>query len=77
MQNITTVMKIINLFNNNHREGDNEYKQHIDFSCNRPGQDVRYAIDDTKIKKLGWLPKSNFDDELVEIVKHYRENFLW
>ena len=76
-QNIITVKKIINLFNNVQCEEDSNFKDNIDFSCNRPGQDVRYAIDDTKIKQLGWSPKSNFNDELVGIVKHYRENFLW
>jgi dTDP-glucose 4,6-dehydratase len=31
---------------------------------NRVGQDVRYSLDDSKIRALGWTPKKNFDEEL-------------
>ena len=43
----------------------------------RQGQDVRYAIDDSKLKKLGWQPLANFDQELERIVEYYRNNFVW
>ena len=43
----------------------------------RKGQDVRYALDDSKLKKLGWSPSKNFDDEIVSIVKYYKNNFKW
>ena len=43
----------------------------------RQGQDVRYAIDDSKLKKLGWSPEAKFDQELEQIVEHYRNNFVW
>jgi dTDP-glucose 4,6-dehydratase len=43
----------------------------------RPGQDVRYAIDDSKLKALGWEPKANFDNELEKIVHYYKNNFVW
>ena len=43
----------------------------------RQGQDVRYAIDDSKLKKLGWVPEAEFDQELEQIVQHYRNNFVW
>lgn len=43
----------------------------------REGQDVRYSIDDSKLKLLGWSPTINFDQALVEIVEHYRKNFVW
>jgi dTDP-glucose 4,6-dehydratase len=43
----------------------------------RQGQDVRYAIDDSKLKKIGWLPVAKFDQELEQIVNHYRNNFVW
>lgn len=50
---------------------------HLDLGVVRPGQDVRYAVDDSKLKALGWTPKANFDTELRKIVKYYRENFIW
>lgn len=43
----------------------------------RVGQDVRYAIDDSKLKALGWKPQADFDKALEEIVKYYTENFIW
>lgn len=43
----------------------------------RPGQDVRYAIDDSKLRALGWSAQANFDIELKKIVKFYRNNFVW
>jgi dTDP-glucose 4,6-dehydratase len=43
----------------------------------RKGQDVRYALDDSKLKSLDWLPSKNFDIEIVSIVKYYKNNFKW
>ena len=43
----------------------------------RQGQDVRYAIDDSKLKQLGWTATANFDQELSQVVKYYRNNFVW
>lgn len=43
----------------------------------RPGQDVRYAIDDSKLKALGWSPVADFDIELKAIVEYYKNNFVW
>ncbi|XP_069177127.1 dTDP-glucose 4,6-dehydratase-like [Procambarus clarkii] len=45
--------------------------------CSRPGQDVRYSIDDTKLKNLGWTPSAVFQDELIKIVDYYQSNFIW
>jgi dTDP-glucose 4,6-dehydratase len=50
---------------------------HIDFSCNRLGQDVRYALDDSKIKALGWTPKKLFNQEISSIVEFYKHKFIW
>ena len=43
----------------------------------REGQDVRYSIDDSKLKSLGWNPQTDFDTALIAIVDHYRNNFVW
>jgi len=43
----------------------------------RVGQDVRYAIDDSKLKGLGWQCQANFDTELEKVVKYYTEHFIW
>jgi dTDP-glucose 4,6-dehydratase len=58
--------------------GENlRYNDYIDYSVSRPGQDVRYAIDDSKLKALGWEPKANFNQELSKIVEYYQNNFVW
>jgi dTDP-glucose 4,6-dehydratase len=72
--NIETVKKIINEFYG--KEFD-DYSNFINFDVHRPGQDVRYALDDSKIKALGWEPDCVFDEEIKTIVKYYKENFMW
>ena len=52
-------------------------KDYIDFSRERRGQDLRYALDDTKLRSLGWESKKNFDEEIGPIVDFYKENFVW
>ena len=54
-----------------------EFEKYIDFSTNRPGEDIRYALDDSKIKKLGWNPKVDFDQELTSIIEYYKTRFIW
>jgi dTDP-glucose 4,6-dehydratase len=71
--NIETVKKILKA--NNLDIFDME--KYIDFSCNRPGQDVRYALDDSKLRSLGWIPIKQFDSELTKIVNYYRDKFIW
>ena len=72
-ENIKTVSKIIELAYNG-EVIDNEL---IDLDYSRPGQDVRYSIDDSKLRELGWEPEFEFDKELPEIVQYYLKNFIW
>jgi dTDP-D-glucose 4,6-dehydratase len=72
--NIKTVEKIINEFYGKEFE---DYSSFINFDVHRPGQDVRYALDDSKIRSLGWEPKCLFNEEIVNIVNYYKENFIW
>jgi dTDP-glucose 4,6-dehydratase len=43
----------------------------------RQGHDRRYALDTSKLRGLGWAPRTRFEDGLVETVKWYRENEWW
>src|SRR4051812_32062575 len=44
----------------------------------RPGHDLRYAIDWTKLRtELGWEPKFNFDQGIADTINWYRENENW
>lgn len=50
----------------------------ITFVKDRPGHDMRYAIDPAKIhNELGWLPKTKFDDGIKQTVEWYLENRTW
>jgi dTDP-D-glucose 4,6-dehydratase len=46
-------------------------------SYSRAGQDVRYALDDSKLRALGWEPQAEFDKELKGIVEYYKNKFIW
>jgi dTDP-glucose 4,6-dehydratase len=70
--NVDTIKKLLKEYNNT--EDLNEY---IDWSHSRIGQDVRYALDDSKLKLLGWEPKKIFDEELPSIVQYYKNKFIW
>lgn len=54
------------------------YEELITFVADRPGHDVRYAIDASRIKEeLGWEPLVTIEDGLEETVKWYLENENW
>lgn len=71
--NLETVKKILSASKLDTTNLDN----YVDFSCNRPGQDVRYALNDDKLRSLGWTPTKQFDMELTNIVKYYKDKFIW
>lgn len=71
--NLDTVKKILILYDIEIADIDN----YIDWSCNRPGQDIRYSLDDSKLRSLGWAPKINFDVEIKNIVTYYKNKFIW
>ena len=66
--NYETVRKVIYEFFNNDEEKFKGMNNYLDLSYSRVGQDVRYALDDSKLKSLGWKPKMDFDTELNNIV---------
>jgi dTDP-glucose 4,6-dehydratase len=43
----------------------------------RPGHDVRYSLDTTKLARLGWRPEHDFADGLAATVAWYRANRAW
>ena len=73
-RNIDTVNKIIKSFYGGEVR---DIDQYVDGSTNRPGQDVRYALDDNKLRNLGWSPQKNFDVEITNIVSYYKTKFIW
>ena len=75
-QNIVIARRIVDL-SGGEWSSKPDYNYYFDLGVTRPGQDVRYAIDDAKIKALGWKPRAIFDTELRKIVDYYLENFVW
>lgn len=50
----------------------------IKFVTDRPGHDMRYAIDPTKIEtELGWKPTYNFDTGIEQTIRWYLDNQDW
>lgn len=48
-----------------------------DFSYQRPGQDLRYALDDSKLRMLGWKEEASFEEEIQKITSYYKNKFIW
>ncbi|EXG30969.1 MULTISPECIES: dTDP-glucose 4,6-dehydratase [Acinetobacter calcoaceticus/baumannii complex] len=62
----------------NKPEGVAQYKDLITYVKDRPGHDVRYAIDATKIKdELNWIPEESFETGLRKTVEWYLNNKEW
>lgn len=76
-QNIVVARKIIDILRPIEGWSNRTYDEFLDLSVRRQGQDVRYSIDDRKLKALGWAPSANFDEELKKIVEYYRTHFIW
>ena len=50
----------------------------IQYVTDRPGHDLRYAIDPTKItNQLGWTPETPFENGLSRTVQWYKDNCSW
>lgn len=50
----------------------------IHYVTDRPGHDMRYAIDPTKVKnELGWEPTTTFDEGIKQTIQWYLDNKSW
>lgn len=57
---------------------DTPHENLIEFVTDRPGHDVRYAIDATKLEsELGWRAQETFDTGIEKTVRWYLENDWW
>ena len=58
--------------------GIDKYSDLITFVKDRPGHDLRYAIDASKIQEeLGWVPEETFKTGLRKTVQWYLDNTAW
>ena len=54
------------------------YADQITFVADRPGHDLRYAIDPTRIRtELGWRPSVTVEEGLARTVQWYLDNDAW
>jgi dTDP-D-glucose 4,6-dehydratase len=74
--NLETVKKVIREYTDKDMTEEN-VKLFLDLSYSRAGQDVRYALNDNKLRSLGWKPEAEFDNELKHIVEYYKHKFIW
>jgi dTDP-glucose 4,6-dehydratase len=78
-RNIDVVTAICDLMDGfAQRVRGSSYRELIKFVPDRPGHDLRYAIDFSKLKsELDWAPQHSFEQGLSATVRWYIENRLW
>lgn len=77
-QNIDLVKELCKQMDEKLGRSQGSSEQLITFIKDRPGHDLRYAIDATKInKQLGWKPSVTFEEGLSKTIDWYLENEEW
>jgi len=77
-QNIDLVKLLCQIMDEKLGRPEGTSAQLITYVKDRPGHDLRYAIDATKInKELGWKPSVTFEEGLERTVKWYLDNQQW
>lgn len=75
---VTTICDHLNHLIKDKPANINDFKELITFVTDRPGHDVRYAIDATKInKELGWHPEETFESGILKTIQWYLDNQAW
>ncbi|WP_433909232.1 dTDP-glucose 4,6-dehydratase [Sphingomonas yabuuchiae] len=78
-RNIDVVRTLCTILDRLHPRADGRsYATQIGFVADRPGHDLRYAIDATRIRtELGWAPRESFESGLEKTVRWYLANKDW
>ncbi len=75
---VKTICGILEELVPNKPEGVNSYEDLITYVTDRPGHDVRYAIDASKIQhELNWVPEETFETGIRSTVEWYLNNENW
>jgi dTDP-glucose 4,6-dehydratase len=81
IQNIEVVRKVCSILDElipNKLNGMSSFSELITYVKDRPGHDVRYAINANKInKELGWHPQEDFESGIRKTVEWYLNNKVW
>ncbi|HBD26248.1 dTDP-glucose 4,6-dehydratase [Flavobacterium sp.] len=74
--NLYIVDTVCSILNELQPKSEGTYQDQITFVKDRPGHDLRYAIDATKIEnELGWKADENFESGILKTVRWYLEKF--
>ncbi|MGR5306662.1 dTDP-glucose 4,6-dehydratase [Vibrio mediterranei] len=75
---VKTICTLLEELVPNKPQGVNQYQDLITYVTDRPGHDVRYAIDASKIEReLGWAPEETFESGIRKTAEWYLNNREW
>ncbi|WP_239685982.1 dTDP-glucose 4,6-dehydratase [Photobacterium swingsii] len=75
---VKTICSLLEELVPNKPQGVNQYLDLITYVTDRPGHDVRYAIDASKVEReLGWKPEETFESGIRKTVEWYLNNKQW
>ncbi len=75
---VQTLCELLEELAPNKPAGVAHYRDLITFVKDRPGHDLRYAIDASKIQhELGWVPQETFESGIRKTVQWYLDNRQW
>ena len=74
--NLYIVDKVCSILDEMKPKAAGSYKEQITFVKDRPGHDLRYALDGEKMKNMGWTPHSAFE-RLESTIKWTLNNDRW
>ncbi|STQ74770.1 dTDP-glucose 4,6-dehydratase [Grimontia hollisae] len=75
---VKTICELLEELRPNKPRGVEKYQDLITYVKDRPGHDVRYAIDASKIEReLGWKPEETFESGIRKTVEWYLNNQRW
>jgi dTDP-glucose 4,6-dehydratase len=79
MANIDTVNMVCDLLDKiKPRDDQSSRRELIEFVKDRPGHDLRYAIDSSKLEnELGWAPLESFESGLKKTIQWYLDSSQW
>lgn len=75
---VKTICAILDELVPQHPNGIGNYEELITYVADRPGHDLRYAIDAGKIdRELGWTPDETFESGIRKTIQWYLDNQIW
>lgn len=77
--NLYIVQTLCHILDNKYPRADGKsYQEQIRYVKDRPGHDLRYAIDAAKIgNELGWIPQETFETGIIKTIEWYLEHQEW